>query len=315
MSHIHNIMIIGAGVTGISCAREVIEQGRSVRIVDKGRGIGGRMATRRVDLDAGTIRFDHGAQYLRPKTDDFAKALSAAGGQVWGGSGSRAELVGQHGMSGLARALTQDISVAQQIEITDLNCIEGVWHLTHPLGLFRAKCVVLTIPAPQAARLVGTSDPLSDALRNVVIAPSLTLMVAFPPDSPRPFRHRVDREHPLAWISQDSSKPGRGTAVVTWVAQAGLAFSATHLEQTPEAIAARMLPLLCDVIGADPGTALHVRAHRWRYAQTVRPLGVPFLSSADRSLYVGGDWCLGARAEHGWQSGRAIAQDILARTC
>jgi len=48
----------------------------------------------------------------------------------------------------------------------------------------------------------------------------------------------------LAWIAQDSSKPGRADTLSTWVAQASAEWSEQHLEETPDVIAARMLPML-----------------------------------------------------------------------
>ena len=43
-----DIVIIGAGMSGIACARALRKAGAPVRLIDKGRGIGGRVATRRV---------------------------------------------------------------------------------------------------------------------------------------------------------------------------------------------------------------------------------------------------------------------------
>lgn len=50
--------------------------------------------------------------------------------------------------------------------------------------------------------------------------------------------------------------------------------------------------------------------HMWRYAFVSCPLGQPFLMSENETLFAGGDWCLGARAEDAWPSGLAIAQKI-----
>ena len=308
MSDAADVIVIGAGLAGISCARLLAQAGTSAVLLDKGRGLGGRMATRRVTLDAGEVTFDHGAQYLPATDGDFAQVLRAAGARGWHSGTAR---VGAPRMSSLPRALAAGLDITQQVEITGLVQDAGLWHLTSPTAALRARRVVLTIPAPQARALLGDAQPWAAGLSQVRMAPCLTLMAAFPPDSPRPFRHRRDPDHPLAWIAQDSSKPGRRAAAVTWVAQAGPDFSTLHLEQTPEDIAARMLPMLCDAIGVEPETAVYARAHRWRHAQTAQPLGVPFLHNADRSLFLGGDWCLGARAEHAWQSGSAIARDIL----
>jgi renalase len=56
------IAIIGAG---LSCGRQLTAAGHQVRLFNKGRGAGGRMATRRVETALGTVSFDHGAQYQK----------------------------------------------------------------------------------------------------------------------------------------------------------------------------------------------------------------------------------------------------------
>ncbi|HCD27840.1 MAG TPA: deoxyribodipyrimidine photolyase, partial [Gammaproteobacteria bacterium] len=40
------VAIIGAGLAGMQCARALLEGGIEPRLFDKGRGIGGRCATR-----------------------------------------------------------------------------------------------------------------------------------------------------------------------------------------------------------------------------------------------------------------------------
>ncbi len=41
-----DIVIIGGGMSGSACARALRAEGLIVRLIDKGRGIGGRIATR-----------------------------------------------------------------------------------------------------------------------------------------------------------------------------------------------------------------------------------------------------------------------------
>ncbi|NBB98142.1 MAG: NAD(P)-binding protein [Alphaproteobacteria bacterium] len=307
-------IIIGSGLTGITCARSLADAGLPVRVLDKGRAVGGRMATRRVMTGAGALSFDHGAQYLRPRTAEFADVLARTGARPWPDATGAAGHVGVPGMSDIPRALGDGLSIQQNTEVTALARRDGAWHLGTTAGAMQADRVVMTVPAPQAMALLGGDHAICAALAGVSMAPCLALLVAFPDNSPRPFVSRQDPSHPLAWIAQDSTKPGRTQAAVTWVAQAHRAFSSEHLDATPEEHAARMLPLLAEVLAVDPAKALHVRAHRWRYAQAETPLGQAFLHSDDRTLYTGGDWCIGPGAEHAWQSGRAMAQDILEHT-
>lgn len=307
------VVIIGAGMSGLACARRLAQAGRSPLILDKGQGIGGRMATRRVMLTDGEVRFDHGAQYVTARDPGFAALLKGLSGAVavWDDGAGIPLLVGLPGMSDLPRAMAKGLEVRQAVEVTSLRQTDQGWVVQAGGEDLVARRVVLTVPAPQVTRLLDPAHPLVAPLARVEMAPCLTLMTAFPADAARPFVSRVSDTHPLAWIAQDSTKPSRSGPATTWVAQASPEWSARYLEESAAAIAARLLPLLCAEIGTAPSDALHTAAHRWRFARVTAPLGEPFLRSDDGALYLGGDWCLGPRVEAAWQSGEAIARDIL----
>jgi renalase len=307
-------IIVGAGMAGLACARRLAQAGMPTTVLDKGRGIGGRMATRRVTLGAQDIRFDHGAQYFTLKDAGFARMLDDLpdAAAPWDDGAATPHLVGRPGMSALPRRMGEGLRVHQQVEVTGLQRSAKGWTITSSDGTRHdAAQIVLTIPAPQALRLLGADHPFAEALQAVQITPCLTLMAAFAADAPRPFVNRSDPDHPLAWIAQDSSKPDRADEITTWVAQASPAWSAQYLEDTPVQITARMLPLLADTLGLAAPDALYAAAHRWRYARVTKPLGQPFLHSGQDGLYLGGDWCIGPRVEAAWQSGDAIAQAII----
>ena len=67
-------VVIGAGIAGLCAAEQLVAAGRHVVVLDKARGIGGRMATRRV----GAAVCDHGAQFFTVRGADFAGIVSAA---------------------------------------------------------------------------------------------------------------------------------------------------------------------------------------------------------------------------------------------
>lgn len=89
-----DVVVIGAGTAGLACAKVLVGAGAKVVVVDKGRGPGGRVATRRdtVQLPAAPsesgaateVRFDHGAQFLTARDEGFRRQVSAweAGGVV-----------------------------------------------------------------------------------------------------------------------------------------------------------------------------------------------------------------------------------------
>jgi predicted NAD/FAD-dependent oxidoreductase len=281
-------------------------------LFDKGRGIGGRVATRRAD----GLQFDHGAQYVTAKGSAFASVLrdlaTAGAAASWFDGSGRARMVGTPGMATMCKALAVGLDVRQGVQITAIRPDDGGWQVLAGDACHPATHVVVTVPAPQVAGLLRADHPLVTLLGGVRMDPCLTLMAGI--TAPPPFVIREAPDEPLAFIAQDSAKPGRSAVgAVAWVAQAGPAFSAAHLEDDPAAIVAWMLPMLCDRLGVTADRVTHAAAHRWRYARVTASLGQPFLRDAGGSLYLGGDWCIGPSVEAAWTSGTAIANDLLAR--
>lgn len=68
------VAVIGAGISGLFAARTLADHGLPVTVFDKGRGVGGRMSTRRVD---GRPCFDHGAQYFTARDLRFRQYVQS----------------------------------------------------------------------------------------------------------------------------------------------------------------------------------------------------------------------------------------------
>lgn len=307
------ILIIGSGITGLSCAGMLADAGLNVMVLDKGRGVGGRLATKRTRCGR---QFDHGAQYVTARAPDFHAVLrsmrAAATVDVWEAGAPEPHFVGVPGMSGLPKHLVTGLDVSQNTTVETVAARDGGWTVTTQTDSLAASHVVVTTPAPQITPLIGVDHPLTRRLLSVEMAPCLTLMAAFKDGQPIPFTSKRMPQQPLSWIAYNSSKPSR-LSQGCWVAQASVDWSVENLERDNAELAELMLPMLCAQIGADPSAAQYVAAHRWRYARSTSPLGEPFLRDNSRTLYLGGDWCIGPRVEAGWISGRAIADDILKR--
>jgi predicted NAD/FAD-dependent oxidoreductase len=67
-------VVIGGGIAGLSAAGALAAAGRRVLVLDKSRGVGGRMATRRI----GGAVCDHGAQFFTVRTGEFATVVEDA---------------------------------------------------------------------------------------------------------------------------------------------------------------------------------------------------------------------------------------------
>lgn len=299
------VAIIGAGLTGLTAARHLTDAGVQPVIYDKGRGLGGRLATRRAE---GGLQFDHGAQYLSASSTAFATFLedlqSTGAATQWQVAEGATKTVGHPGMSGVAKHLASgmDIHRSTTIERVEQN-LHG-WRLAGEVF----DRVICTVPAPQVIALIGADHPLAAPVQVVEMVPNLTLMFALPADAPIPFASHRAPDGVISWLACDSTKHGR-PGPTCWVAQAGEAWSRAHLELTKEEIATKMLPMACRLIGADPDQATYVAGHRWRYAMAAKPLGQDYLQQD--GLFIGGDWALSDRAEGAWRSGLAMAKAVL----
>lgn len=107
--------IVGVGMAGLACAERLAGRGHVLTLLDKGRGPGGRMSTRRVATEAGEANFDHGAQYFTVRDPGFRTRVDAwvATGCVapWVAAGAEA-FVGVPGMNAPTDGGQESLSLA-----------------------------------------------------------------------------------------------------------------------------------------------------------------------------------------------------------
>lgn len=303
------IAIIGAGMAGLSCAHRLAATGHQAAVFDKGRGAGGRMATRRIETGDAVLRFDHGAQYFTARDEAFTEQVvqweargivapfPAAGEDAW---------VGIPGMNAPLKALAKDLDVRFATRIDRISRQDG-WHLAG-LGLETGyDVVVVATPAEQAAELLANQDSGfaadADATRS---EPCWTLLVAF--SERLPLADTLRNAGMIGWAARDSAKPGRG-GPERWVVQASPSWSRDHLECAAKEVVQHLLDALAGQIAQPLPNPIVATAHRWRYARS-GTLGRGCLWSPRRGLGVCGDWLLGPRVENAWLSGTRLADAI-----
>lgn len=313
-----DVAIVGAGLSGVVAARDLAAAGFRVRVFEKSRGAGGRMATRRGDAGA----FDHGAQYLRATGADFAREVAALEAQGvlarWPVEGG--VHVGVSGMSApvkrLAEGLSRDDAIETGFTVAAIEGEPGRRFLRAAegsvVGPFAA--VLVTAPSPQTHALLAPLDTgIAEGVAEAAYDPTIALMLRFAPGSvAAPFEGAARFDHPaVAWIADDGAKPGRAGAGERFVVHATSAYSRTHLERDPTEIAASLAEEAGRLLRAraEPLAAI---AHRWRYARVSRTAGEPCLWDRAAGIGACGDWCLGPRVEAAYDSGRALAA-VVAR--
>lgn len=307
-------LVIGSGLAGISAASHLSKAGIHVTIVDKGRGPGGRMATRRLTLpDGAQTAIDHGAQFIRARDPRFHRYLTEAGVADWPAAGP-GSCVGVPGNRSLAEAGLVGLNPVQQTEVTSVSRTTDGWRarLIGPDGARSAgpfDCVLCTAPAAQAARLFPDAAQSLSAVR---MAPCWAAMLVFSTPVDGPDLLTDDRDDAvLSWAAREGGKPGRLPEPERWILHAAPGWSRAHLEDPAETVLDHMQQAWLDRLEQSaPPPRLLAKAHRWRYARVEQPLGAPYHPVADGSAVLAGDWCLGPRAEAAFLSGLEAARAL-----
>jgi renalase len=328
-----DVAIIGAGMAGLVCAQQLTQAGYSVVVVEKSRGVGGRVATRRLhDTYA-----DHGTCYLKSTGELLERLIELLSDRqilkVWTDTVHKLapndaypipqvptpRYVASLGMNAIAKFLTPGLDIRLNQRLTAITPDDKAWRLTLDSDSVEltASAVVFAIPAPQALTLlepVITIDPMFlENLRSVEYSPSLTVMAGYPvASSPFPEWQAVTFEDDadLAWVGFDSSKRTNSTQPV-FVVQSSAALAIKHLDTDDLALVAKQMLQKASVLLPWLSEPEWIQVQRWRYAFPSRPWQGAFLSAETSiPLVCCGDWCGGDLVAGAMVSGAIAAAEI-----
>jgi len=328
--HVVDVAIIGAGLAGVAAAGDLITAGKSVLLIDKSRGVGGRMATRR----HGETRIDHGAQFFTARTERFQKLIDQllvlgvvkvwshgfpllVDGEVVPRPDGHPRYACVGGMSDLAKALLPTgVEVLTSTQVTSVVPIQGdpvdgarYEVLCGDSTVCLARDVVLNMPPVQllqvAEAVLGDADVAK--LQAVTMEPSWALGGCISQDI-RLDSVAVECQHPiLGWISRNHTRRSGPEAPMSIMVHASGAWSAAHLEDDAQDVRAELESAMDDIrmpIHWDGEPFIH----RWRYAKPVVSLNADYFASTEPAgIYGIGDWCQGGRVEGAISSGWSVA--------
>lgn len=310
------ILIIGAGIAGLSAAHRLAGAKVPVLLLDKGRGIGGRMATRRT----GEATFDHGAQFFSAKTPDFQGFLETAAqvgvAREWWpniNDSQHPRWVGASGMNTVPKLLAGTSTVLTNKKVVKIEAVGDPWQVTtEDSGTFFASALIVTIPAPQALELLKNSSVYlpENPLSQIKYHPCLALLATLDGATsiPAPGGLQANRAV-VSWLADNFQKGISKVPSVT--IHASPEFSQKKIDGNLQSAAAMMFKAVADLI--HPAQVVDWQMHRWRYSLAYERHPMPFFrANTDAPLLFGGDGFGMGNVEGAFVSGLAMANYLLA---
>ncbi len=338
------VVVVGAGLSGLVAASELAAAGADVTVLDKGRSVGGRLATRRV----GGARLDHGAQFFTVRTPAFQRRvddwLDRGVLSVWNhgfvDDDGHPRYVGTGGMNSLAKDLAASAANAGATVETSTLAFglrpfsDGAahrWEIVIDDGSTRpADAVIFTCPLTQTFALLAdvgvwkSGDEATDAAHDAIVARlgidldqtlfrtqydrTIALLVTVDGPTALPASGGVqDGDDVFSFIGDNQAKGISASPAVTFHANAE--WSEAHWEDAPDTNLAALEAAAAPWLGG--ATIIEKQLKTWRFAtpRTVWP--DPCWTTADGTIVVAGDAFAGPRVEGAHNSGLAAAHSLL----
>ncbi len=330
MNKILDCVIIGAGISGLMAAKTLQVHDIEVEVLDKGRGIGGRMATRWIETEnAAKGFFDHGAQFFTvrdPRFQSFVDEWIASGivkewsrgfAQIDGETKSdgHPRYCGISGMNSIARHLAEGLKIRVKAKVEALAIKENLWQLRLENGEeIHAKALILTAPVPQSLTLIKTAefllpDDARAALEALTYDPCIAVMVVLdaPANLPEPGAVQINQE-PISWIA-DNFRKGISPDVFTITIHAAPDFSRQHWETDSDTVGKLLLQAASKWL---PTPVKSFQVHRWKFSQPQQVYASAcLLIDSTPPLIFAGDAFGAPRIEGAAMSGISAAESFL----
>jgi len=337
-----DVVIIGAGISGLSLCRQLTQAGVEVAVLEREGRVGGRCATWR-DQDH---RADHGVSVLHGRTPEFTAALeelsSADATPDWPlhlrGPGTPCQPQGfrpgsrrlalAKGVAAFPALLAAGQPVELEVELTGLAL--GDDHLELRLGdggIRRARRVVLTCPAPATAALLATLEQgggreiqaLIRVLQGVHVLPCLTMIAGYDEHPAEQGWNLLlpDHDSPIhSLINESSKRPGAPGTVLVIQGRPGFSRQTLQEQQVQQAWGQVLLDAAASQLGSWVSQPTWRHHHVWSEARVQRgdELSHPVLQrwSGGATLGLCGEAFHPAGGVEGaYLSGRELARRML----
>ena len=122
-------------MTGITLASNLDPEKFEIQILDKGRGVGGRMASKTIFVDNKEFRYDYGAQFFTVRSKEFGDQVSEWEMKklvkVWcngfENNDGHNRYMSTNGMRDLLGNISSGLKIQQNQKVTKIEYFDDYW--------------------------------------------------------------------------------------------------------------------------------------------------------------------------------------------
>ena len=314
--------ILGSGIAGSTIAN-LLSKKHSVHVFDKARGPGGRSSNKRFKNN---LSFDHGVQYISPKSNLFIKYIQKLHKnkilKIWDDNhldftfekkSFSIKYIGRKANNDLVKYNLKNIDQSFDSPIEKIDFKKYFWEITlKNKSKHQFKSLIITCPFPQLKKLAKSYLGKNILKMKVQMQPNITVMLALKNQKTLPISSIKFNDDILAWAANENSKKRFKSSINLWTLQATLKWSKKTINsyKTNKSIIKQLIARFIKLTGFRKNKIIFKRIHGWKYSYNYEK--TPYLSIWNKKINLGvcGDWLNGPKVESAWLSANDLAKKI-----
>lgn len=321
-------LIVGGGIAGLTLAFNLQEKSIiTSRILDKGNGIGGRLASRKMSYEGEESIFDFGTQFIDSSESEFDRFNSLLFEKNiiqeinFGLKNNNENLphrffVSKDGIRSIAKYLAEKLDFKVKTKVTGIHFINEVWNLVDDKGeIHKAKGLVLTPPMPQAINLLGDVSQYFDEnqieiLKKVEYERTIAILIISQNasffDNEVFIRPNSDNIHLIV----NNKRKGLTEKLNSFTIILNNHFALQHWDEELEIIYDNIRHEIEEGLGIN---ILNYHVHKWKYSRPISVIPEYFISNDKMNLHICGDSFYAPSVEGAYLSGYNLSNKLINR--
>ena len=314
--------IIGSGVAG-STISKILSKKYSVLVLDKARGPGGRSSNKRFQKN---LSFDHGVQYISPKSKSFKKFLESLRRKniikIWNGEHLdltfekkefNKKYIGRLGNNDICKYNLKNINQSYESTVKSIKFNKFFWEIKlNNEKYLQSKSIILTCPFPQLKKLAFKF--LNKKIFNLKINmhPNITTMLAFKNKKEIPVSSIKFKDDLLGWAANENSKKRFKSTLSLWTLQSTVKWAKKTINNYKKnrKVENAMISKFLSYTGFKKSTIIFKKTHGWKYSYNYQQTLMKSYWDKNKRIGVCADWFIGPKVESAWLSANDLAKKI-----